>query len=117
METASSIRSAVGSAGRAAHRSSTGTVSILRSLLATTEPEPRSDPTPDPVGAEKHAARGHSFCAGSGRVTRLPEPAYYSYTAPEPQGLRADTKLPAAAMWDERVGGLLAIIPYDAVRL
>jgi len=40
--------------------------------------------------------------------------AYYSYTAPEPQGLR-DQPLPAGA-WIESGSGSLAILPYETVR-
>jgi hypothetical protein len=40
--------------------------------------------------------------------------AYYSYTAPEPQGLR-DQPL-SAGTWTESGSGSLAILPYEAVR-
>jgi hypothetical protein len=40
--------------------------------------------------------------------------AYYSYTAPEPDGLR-DQPLSAGA-WIESGAGSLAILPYEAVR-
>ena len=40
--------------------------------------------------------------------------AYYSYTAPEPEGLR-DQPLSAGA-WVESGSGSLAILPYQAVR-
>jgi hypothetical protein len=45
----------------------------------------------------------------------IPEPSYYSYTAPEPAGLRL-MGLPTPARWTERGGGALAILPFDAVR-
>ena len=45
----------------------------------------------------------------------MPEPCYYSYTAPEPPDLRL-TKLPAPARWSERNGAALALLPYEAVR-
>jgi hypothetical protein len=41
-------------------------------------------------------------------------PAYYSYTAPEPDGLR-DQALPAGS-WIESGSGSLAILPYEKVR-
>jgi len=44
----------------------------------------------------------------------LGDAAYYSYTAPEPEGLR-DQPLSAGA-WVERASGSLAILPYEAVR-
>ncbi len=44
----------------------------------------------------------------------LGDAAYYSYTAPEPEGLR-DQPLSAGA-WIESGSGLLAVLPYEAVR-
>ena len=44
----------------------------------------------------------------------LGDAAYYSYTAPEPEGLR-DQPLSAGA-WTEFGSGSLAILPYDDVR-
>jgi hypothetical protein len=44
------------------------------------------------------------------------EPSYYSYTAPEPTGLREQPLQPLEARWVEEYGGLLALLPYDAVR-
>ena len=41
-------------------------------------------------------------------------PAYYSYTAPEPPGLR-DQPL-AAGAWTDTGNGSLAVLPYEAVR-
>jgi Family of unknown function (DUF5996) len=45
---------------------------------------------------------------------RVGDAAYYSYTAPEPDGLR-DQPLSAGA-WIESGAGSLAILPYEAVR-
>jgi hypothetical protein len=45
----------------------------------------------------------------------FPEPAFYSYTAPEPAGL-ADEPLPAGARWHDRGGSHLAVLPYDRAR-
>jgi Family of unknown function (DUF5996) len=45
----------------------------------------------------------------------LPEPSYYSYTAPEPAGLRR-MKLAPPARWSERNGGSLAVLSFDTVR-
>jgi hypothetical protein len=47
---------------------------------------------------------------------RLREPAYYSYTAPEPAGLRDRAIQPAGARWIEQGTGSLAVVPYDEVR-
>ena len=44
----------------------------------------------------------------------LGDAAYYSYTAPEPQGLR-DQPLPIGS-WIESGAGSLAVLPYEAVR-
>src|SRR5256885_9863207 len=44
----------------------------------------------------------------------VPDAAYYSYTSPEPEGLR-DQPLPAGD-WIESGNGSLAILPYEAVR-
>jgi hypothetical protein len=47
---------------------------------------------------------------------KVPMPAFYSYTAPEPDGL-ADTPLtPAAARWIESGESHLALLPYDDAR-
>jgi hypothetical protein len=44
------------------------------------------------------------------------EPAYYSYTSPEPPGLRDQPLAPAGQVrWVELGGGSLAILPYEAV--
>jgi len=44
------------------------------------------------------------------------EPSYYSYTSPEPAGLRSQPLQPAAASWSEQAGGSLGLLPYNAVR-
>src|SRR6266516_2159119 len=44
------------------------------------------------------------------------EPSYYSYTAPEPRGLRESALQPTGAFWAEQGSGSLALLPYDAVR-
>jgi uncharacterized protein DUF5996 len=51
------------------------------------------------------------FWAGDDNV---PDATYYSYTSPEPEGLR-DQPLPAGG-WIEFGNGSLATLPYDAVR-
>lgn len=72
-------------------------------------------PGADPVTAEaySHEAVSFGFWAGD-RDTRFP--AYYSYTAPEPAGLRDQPLRPATAGWVEQRGGSLAVLPYDDVR-
>jgi hypothetical protein len=63
--------------------------------------------------AYTHEVVSFGFWAGDERVR---EPAYYSYTAPEPTGLRDQPLRPEAAHWTEFGAGSLAILPYDAVR-
>jgi Family of unknown function (DUF5996) len=46
----------------------------------------------------------------------FPEPAFYSYTAPEPSGLSHEPLRPSAAGWVERNSGHLAVLRYDDVR-
>ena len=53
------------------------------------------------------------FWAGDDNV---PDATYYSYTAPEPTGLRERPLHPAEASWSELGGGSLAQLPYEAVR-
>jgi len=58
-----------------------------------------------------HEVISFGFWPGDDRVQ---DAAYYSYTAPEPDGLR-DQPLPAGD-WVESGSGSLAILPYDLVR-
>ena len=53
------------------------------------------------------------FWAGDQNVR---EPSYYSYTAPEPQGLRERPLAPPEAVWTEQGTGSLAILRYKDVR-
>jgi hypothetical protein len=77
----------------------------------------RASPIPDadPVTREAytHEVVSFGFWAGD-RTTR--EPSYYSYTAPEPVGLRERPLHPAQAFWTEFGSGSLAILRYDDVR-
>ena len=68
-------------------------------------------PTADPVTREaySHEVVSFGFWAGDKNVR---EPSYYSYTAPEPPGLRERPLRPEAARWTET----LALLPYEAVR-
>jgi Family of unknown function (DUF5996) len=69
----------------------------------------------DPVTREaySHEVISFGFWAGD---SNMGEAAFYSYTAPEPDGLREQPLYPAAANWVEQGTGSLAILPYDAVR-
>ena len=70
----------------------------------------------DPVSAEaySHEVIAFGWWAGDERTT--PFPAFYSYTAPEPAGLREQPLEPAQAEWIDTGTGSLALLPYDAVR-
>jgi Family of unknown function (DUF5996) len=71
-------------------------------------------PDIDPVNHEaySHELIAFGFWAGDLNVR---EPTYYSYTAPEPAGLR-EQSLPGGARWTELGGNSLAMLPYEAVR-
>jgi hypothetical protein len=72
-------------------------------------------PDADAVSREaySHEVVSFGFWAGD-QQTR--EPSYYSYTAPEPPGLRRRPLEPGDARWADRGNGSLALLPYDAVR-
>ena len=63
--------------------------------------------------AYSHEVISFGFWAGDDNVG---EAAFYSYTSPEPAGLRAEPLHPAAARWVAQGAGSLALLPYDAVR-
>jgi hypothetical protein len=67
----------------------------------------------DPVTQEAYSQEVISFGFWAGDDT-VGDAAYYSYTAPEPEGLR-DEPL-AIGEWLEYGAGSLAILPYDDVR-
>jgi hypothetical protein len=46
----------------------------------------------------------------------FPEPAFYSYTAPEPQGLASNALRPKDAEWIDRGSSHLAVYRYDDAR-
>ena len=72
-------------------------------------------PSADRVTQEaySHEVISFGFWAGDDKVR---EPTYYSYTAPEPDGLRERLLRPEAAAWAEQGQSSLAVLPYDAVR-
>ena len=86
--------------------------------LAVTRFSDRRVPSPpgtDRVSAEaySHEVVSFGFWAGDDRT---PFPAFYSYTAPEPEGLTAHALAPAAARWQGGPTGSLALLHYDDVR-
>jgi hypothetical protein len=70
----------------------------------------------DPVTAEAYSHEVIAFGWWPGDDRTTPFPAFYSYTAPEPAGLREQPLAPADAQWQAAGGGSLAVLPYDAVR-
>jgi uncharacterized protein DUF5996 len=72
-------------------------------------------PTADAVTQEaySHELVSFGFWAGDQNVR---EPAYYSYTAPEPAGLREQPLRPDQARWIEQGQSSLALLPYEVVR-
>jgi hypothetical protein len=77
--------------------------------------EAPSDPEADAVSREAYSQEVISFGFWPGdRNTRFP--AFYSYTAPEPDDLTARPLEPGAADWTAADGGHLAVLAYDHVR-
>jgi hypothetical protein len=72
-------------------------------------------PEADPVTREAYSREVVSFGFWFGDDT-FSEPAFYSYTAPEPAGLADDPLAPEAARWTESRGSHLAVLPYAAAR-
>ena len=74
-----------------------------------------TDPGSDSVSREAYDQEVISFGFWAGdRNTRFP--AFYSYTAPEPEGLTKRMLEPAAAGWTAANGGHLAVLAYEEVR-
>jgi hypothetical protein len=61
--------------------------------------------------AYSHEVISHGFWPGSGNIKG---PAFYSYTAPEPQGLPAAAIVPASAFYNPETSGF--ILMYEDVR-
>jgi len=72
-------------------------------------------PDADAVTREAYSHEVVSFGFWAGDVN-LREPAYYSYVAPEPSGLRDRALHPERAAWVDQVTGSMALLPYVAVR-
>jgi hypothetical protein len=72
-------------------------------------------PQADPVTREAYSREVISFGFWFGDDT-FPEPAFYSYTAPEPRGLTEEPLRPESAEWVEQRGGHLAVLRYDSAR-
>jgi hypothetical protein len=63
--------------------------------------------------AYSHEVISFGFWFGDDKV---PAPAFYSYTAPEPAGLAEEPLSPPAAKWQEANGTHMALLMYDDVR-
>ncbi|MCM2578085.1 DUF5996 family protein [Streptomyces meridianus] len=72
-------------------------------------------PQVDPVTREAYSQEVISFGFWFGDDT-FAEPAFYSYTAPEPAGLAGEPLVPEAARWVARGDNHLAVLRYDDVR-
>lgn len=86
--------------------------------IAVTRFSDRRVPQPDtvdPVTREAYSREVISFGFWFGD-DGFPEPAFYSYTAPEPEGLTDEPLAPDSAAWAERGGGHLAVLRYDDAR-
>ncbi|MGX7826193.1 DUF5996 family protein [Actinokineospora sp. 24-640] len=86
-------------------------IAVTRFADATVE----HAPTVDPVTREAYSREVISFGFWFGDES-FPEPAFYSYTAPEPRDLATDPLTPDTATWVERQGSHLAVLRYDDVR-
>jgi hypothetical protein len=65
--------------------------------------------------AYSHEAISHGFWpGGSWFGTEVKDPVFYSYTVPEPPGLRDEAIRPSGAFYDPRLSEF--ILPYDYVR-
>lgn len=72
-------------------------------------------PDADPVTQEAYSHEVISFGFWFGDE-RTPAPAFYSYTAPEPEGLTTRPLAPDSAAWIDTGNGHLAILMYDEAR-
>lgn len=77
-------------------------------------------PAPQSAGADPVTREAYSqevvsvgFWFGD---SHFPEPAFYSYTAPEPDGIQRQPLRPAAASWEPSRGAHLAVLRYDDAR-
>jgi hypothetical protein len=71
-------------------------------------------PDTDRVMREAYSREAISFGFWFGDDS-IPEPAFYSYTAPEPKGLTEEPLTPAAARWTRRDNSHLAVLPLSDV--
>lgn len=75
---------------------------------------PRTTGTKVDQEAYSHEVISFGFWAGD---DQFPEPAFYSYTAPEPAHLTDKPLKPASAFWKDNWGSHMAILRYEDFRL
>lgn len=73
-------------------------------------------PSVDSVNREAYSREVISFGFWFGDPS-FPEPAFYSYTAPEPDGLSSEPLFPSTAEWLKRGTGHLAVYRYNDARI
>lgn len=86
--------------------------------LALTRFSGKTAPEREGAGTVEREAYSHEvisfgFWFGDDKV---PAPAFYSYTAPEPQGLADERLLPEFAKWQDAGASHMALLMYDDVR-
>lgn len=74
---------------------------------------PMQGGSPSDREAYSHEVVSFGFWAGDANV---PAPTFYSYTYPEPDGLRDALLLPEGARWVDTGGSAMALLDYDDVR-
>lgn len=77
------------------------------------EAHPMTGGTQSDREAYSHAAISVGFWPGD---DSFPEPAFYGYAYPEPEGMNTAPLAPEAATWAEKNGGALAILKYEDIR-
>jgi len=86
--------------------------------IAVTRFSGRRVPQPDTVDPVTREAYSHEVISAGFWFgdQNIPEPAFYSYTAPEPDDLTEEPLRPAQARWVESRGAHLALLTYDDAR-
>jgi hypothetical protein len=79
-------------------------------------PAPAAAAAVDPVTAEAYSHEVIAFGFWPGDERRTPYPAFYSYTAPEPDGIASEPLNPSEASWQDAGSGHLALLGYDDMR-
>ncbi|MCD2195232.1 DUF5996 family protein [Actinomycetospora endophytica] len=86
-------------------------IAVTRFSERIIAPAPGTDPVTREAYSREVISSGFWFGDPS-----TPEPAFYSYTAPEPAGLADSPLSPPAARWVGQGGAHLAVLGYGAVR-